>query len=452
MATTHLGHYTIDNDLWYIVEHGVPIVTTTVSVADVKKFKQLDSQAKNIICGHVSKGQYGRVSALGSAKLIWERLSKVNEGVSTQRDSRVDVLRNLFNRFKRLDNGSCQDTFDRLTDISNELQALGARDITDHEVVKKLLRSLDSTFDTLVLRIQETLHYKMLHRADILKRLNTHEFQKDEKRDLYGPSYSRPRALKAKAISSSEEKDLDGRIGDPEEFGQELVMLVRKFQKFTRRGQFGKSSRRDMRKSESSSEDYKKRTCHKCNKSGHYIVDCPRWGKESKKRKYKDESSDDSKKKKKSSKSSSSKSLLHKKTSFRKAWALIGKEMIRRQDPRNVMKRRVLMKTLNMDRLALHLQPHSSASQSSTLKKMDSHTYRVFNNYHNKVVETVDVRFDETNGSQREQLPPDPDKLSPEEAIKLKATKDIVPTEEIDEEIIPSTDENQEDAPEEIAP
>ncbi|KAI4983507.1 hypothetical protein ZWY2020_025373 [Hordeum vulgare] len=63
----------------------------------------------------------------------------------------------------------------------------------------------------------------------------------------------------------------------------------------------------------------------------------------------------------------------------------------------------------------------------------------------------TDVRFDETNGSQREQLPPDPDKLCPEEAIKVKATEDIVPTKEIDEEIIPSTDENQEDPPEEIA-
>lgn len=44
--------------------------------------------------------------------------------------------------------------------------------------------------------------------------------------------------------------------------------------------------------------------------------------KESRKKKYKDESSNDSKKKKKSSKSS-----LHKKTSFRKARTLIGKEM-----------------------------------------------------------------------------------------------------------------------------
>ena len=129
----------IDNDLWYIVENGVPFVTPTINAADMKRFKQLDSQAKNTICGHLSKGQYGRVSALETAKLIWDRLSKVNEGVSTQRDSRVDVLRNLFNRINRLDNENVQQTFDRLTDISNELQALGASHITDHKVVKKLL-------------------------------------------------------------------------------------------------------------------------------------------------------------------------------------------------------------------------------------------------------------------------------------------------------------------------
>ncbi|KAI5021519.1 hypothetical protein ZWY2020_058249 [Hordeum vulgare] len=44
------------------------------------------------------------------------------------------------------------------------------------------------------------------------------------------------------------------------------------------------------------------------------------------------------------------------------------------------------------------------------------------------------------------------DKLSPEEAIKFKASEVIVPTEEIAEEIVPSTDEIQEGAPEEITP
>ena len=133
----------IDVDLWYVIKNGVPKTGEGVTPANVKKFIQLDSTTKNIICGHLTKGQYGHVSTLESAKLVWDCLSKVNEGVSTQRDSRIDVLRNLFNRFKRLDNENVQQTFDHLTDISNELQALGAADITNHEVVKKLLRSLE---------------------------------------------------------------------------------------------------------------------------------------------------------------------------------------------------------------------------------------------------------------------------------------------------------------------
>ena len=91
----------IDVDLWYVVKNGVPKAGEGVTAADVKKFVQLDSTAKNIICGHLTKGQYGRVSALETSKLVWDWLSKVNEGVSTQRDQRISVLRNLFNRFKR---------------------------------------------------------------------------------------------------------------------------------------------------------------------------------------------------------------------------------------------------------------------------------------------------------------------------------------------------------------
>ena len=79
----------------------------------------------------------------------------------------------------------------------------------------------------------------------------------------------------------------------------------------------------------------------------------------------------------------------------------------------------------------------------------DSHTYRVFNTYHNKVVETVDVYLNETNGSQREHMPPVLDEMPPEESIKLMGTGGIVPSEEIAEEevIIPHPEET--DAPEE---
>ena len=73
----------IDVNLWYVVENGVPKAGEGVTAADVKKFVQLDSTAKNIICGHLTKGQYGCVSALETSKLVWDWLSKVNDGVST---------------------------------------------------------------------------------------------------------------------------------------------------------------------------------------------------------------------------------------------------------------------------------------------------------------------------------------------------------------------------------
>ena len=158
----------IDVDLWYVVKNGVPKAGEGVTAADVKKFVQLDSTAKNIICGHLTKGQYGRVSALKASKLVWDWLSKVNEGASTQRDQRISVLRNLLNRFKRNDNENVQLTFDRLTDITNELQALCATEITKHEIVKTLLRSLDSSFDTLALMTQERPDFKRLDPSDIL--------------------------------------------------------------------------------------------------------------------------------------------------------------------------------------------------------------------------------------------------------------------------------------------
>ena len=123
-----------------------------------------------------------------------------------------------------------------------------------------MLRSLDSSFDTLALMIQERDDYKSLDPADILERLNTHEFQLAEKRDLYGLSFVRSRALKAKAVSECEGEDSGSSLGDPEELSQELAMLVRKFQKFSRHGHFGKSSRSGDLRSDSSSHNYKKRT------------------------------------------------------------------------------------------------------------------------------------------------------------------------------------------------
>ena len=76
----------------------------------------------------------------------------------------------------------------------------------------------------------------------------------------------------------------------------------------------------------------------------------------------------------------------------------------------------------------------------------DSHSYRVFNLFHYKVVETMDVRFDETNGSQREHLRNVLDEVPPSESIKLMGTVEIIPSEaQAEEELIISAPNQSED-------
>src|SRR4051812_39900349 len=210
----------IDKDLWDIVEQGIPEANLLTTPDTVKKNWQLDAKARSIIGGHLNKAQFNRISGLDTAKEMWMRLSKVNDGVSTQRDSRIDTLCSLFNRFKRLDNEHVQQTFDRLTNISNELQALGATDITDHEVVKKLLRSLDDSFEILSMMIQERPDFKTLDVADILERLNAHELKLSEKRELYGTT-PKVHALKAKARKASSDEESEADSDDPKALSRE---------------------------------------------------------------------------------------------------------------------------------------------------------------------------------------------------------------------------------------
>src|SRR6266566_4257359 len=59
----------------------------------------------------------------------------------------------------------------------------------------------------------------------------------------------------------------------------------------------------------------------------------------------------------------------------------------------------------------------------------NSHTYHVYNNFTQKVEETVDVKFDESNGSQVKQLPNDVEDKDPSEAIQDLSIGKIHPME-----------------------
>jgi hypothetical protein len=217
--------------MWNVVSNGLNFEIAQVPNDQERRLIQLDAQAKDEIGGHLSRTQFLRYRRCETAKVLWDILEKINEGVSSQKEAHIDTLCAKFNRFRRIGNESYQQTLDLLSDIANELQRLGAKDITDHELVKKLLRSLDSSFDTLVLMIRECPDFKVLDFANIMERLNTHEEQEEEKRDLYGSNYKKNHALKAAAESSAEENGEED-SDDPERISKDLTLITKCFQRF----------------------------------------------------------------------------------------------------------------------------------------------------------------------------------------------------------------------------
>nr|XP_040253917.1 dentin sialophosphoprotein-like [Aegilops tauschii subsp. strangulata] len=300
--------------------------------------------------------------------------------------------------------------------MANEIQGLGAKDITNHEVEKKLLRSLDTSFDTLVLMIQERPNFKSLNSIDVMERLNTHEEQEEEKRDRYGSTQRKNHALKVVADSSSDgnAKEVSD---DPEELSKDLALITKRFQHFHKKSKFQKRSSSNSGGSKSSKPtgEY---TYFKCKKPGHFILYCPLWEAEIRasgryessnyrsKGKRKSYDSDDEKKTRKffkkkdssasksSSRSSSknpSKSSSNHKSTYHKAKACIGKDMDYEEEE------------------------ESSASEEENESDEDS--------------DSVNVQLDESNGSQKEHLPNVIDEPLISDAIQQMAIGSVRPVE-----------------------
>ena len=141
-------------------------------------------------------------------------------------------------------------------------------------MVKELLRSLDNSFDTLILMIKERPRYKDLEPTDVLERLNAHELQEEGEGDLYGSNYRKSHALKVAVDSSSEEENVDSESDNPDHIGKDLTLIVKCFNRYKKKNHFQKNLKYNS-KSASGSNSSNGNSWYKCKKNGHFIVECP---------------------------------------------------------------------------------------------------------------------------------------------------------------------------------
>src|SRR3954465_5495231 len=148
----------INSAAWEVVKNGVTVEDTDAITPEEAKKLSLDAEVWVFITNHLIPEKYHEVKNIPSAKGVWDYLEKIGEGVSTQKDARIDTLRSKFDRFKRHEGEKVCSIYSRLTALANELISLGADDITPHSVVRTFLRSLDDLFDHIVLMLPAKTH------------------------------------------------------------------------------------------------------------------------------------------------------------------------------------------------------------------------------------------------------------------------------------------------------
>jgi hypothetical protein len=165
---------------------------------------------------------------------------------------------------------------DRLTNIVERFHQRGVTDITDRDVVNKLLSTLDSTFDPIVAEIKQRPEYEELHYVEIMTLLSLHE----EKMELENANQESSSEGEGEILShcGSEQEEED--IENQHTITRELEMLTERLSDLRRQNLcLTNDDEFDLPESSRRRLPPKDMKCFKCKLYGHLIADCPSYGK-----------------------------------------------------------------------------------------------------------------------------------------------------------------------------
>jgi hypothetical protein len=168
-------------DLWEVITDGFTDPTEEEEAeytADEKKAlkeqRKKDKKALFLLYQGLDEPTFEKVAEATTSKQAWEILASIFKGDERVRRVLLQTLRGEFEALHMKDGESVSDYFSRLLVIVNGLKRNNEK-VDDIRVVEKVLRSLSSKFEHVVVAIEESKDLENLTIEELLGSLQVHE-------------------------------------------------------------------------------------------------------------------------------------------------------------------------------------------------------------------------------------------------------------------------------------
>lgn len=201
-----------------------------------------------------------QVGELNTANKVWEAIKARHMGADRVREARLQTLSAEFDRLKMKEADTIDDFVGKLSEISSKSAALG-ESIEETKMVKKFLKSLPrKKYIHIVASLEQVLDLKTTTFEDIVGRLKAFE----------------------ERVAEEEEEDQDNQTklmyASNDSQPQNRDSNSREYNNYRGRGRGGRYYNRGRGRGRyvyNYERDMTKITCFRCDKTGHFAMDCP---------------------------------------------------------------------------------------------------------------------------------------------------------------------------------